>query len=106
MVAYDITDAESFANIKQWLHEIDKYAGENVNKILIGNKCDLSSKRAVSYEQGKVNYIRKHIFTNFPICTYIFDVFIAPLYRNLQSAWGWISLRHPPKIPQMWIRVL
>ena len=60
MIAYDVTDAESFENVKQWLHEIDKYAGENVNKMLIGNKCDLMSKRVISYEQGKVSFIALH----------------------------------------------
>lgn len=33
--------------------EIDKYAAENVNKLLIGNKCDLSSKKVVSYDEAK-----------------------------------------------------
>eukprot|EP01006_Ploeotia_vitrea_P054052 TRINITY_DN67842_c6_g4_i2.p1 TRINITY_DN67842_c6_g4~~TRINITY_DN67842_c6_g4_i2.p1 ORF type:complete len:203 (+),score=13.04 TRINITY_DN67842_c6_g4_i2:157-765(+) len=53
IVVYDVTDAESFNNVKQWLHEIDRYASENVNKLLVGNKCDLASKRAVTFEQGK-----------------------------------------------------
>ena len=39
--------------MKQWLHEIDRYACENVNKLLVGNKSDLTSKRVVSTEQGK-----------------------------------------------------
>merc|ERR1711959_158243 len=47
IVVYDITDVDSFANVKQWLKEIDRYACENVNKLLVGNKCDLGSKRAV-----------------------------------------------------------
>jgi len=46
-VVYDITDAESFANVKQWLEEIQRYACEGVNKLMVGNKCDLESKRAV-----------------------------------------------------------
>ena len=50
---YDTTDAESFSNVKQWLHEIDRYASENVNKLLVGNKSDLTSKRHVSFEQAK-----------------------------------------------------
>ena len=50
---YDVTDQESFNNVKQWLHEIDRYAAENVNKLLVGNKSDLSGKRVVSTEQGK-----------------------------------------------------
>ena len=54
IVVYDTTDLESFNNVKQWLHEIDRYASENVNKLLVGNKSDLTSKRAVSYEQAKV----------------------------------------------------
>merc|ERR1712129_146632 len=37
----------------QWLHEIDRYACENVNKLLVGNKSDLAAKRVVSTEQGK-----------------------------------------------------
>merc|ERR1712032_425452 len=53
IVVYDVTDNESFNNVKQWLHEIDRYACENVNKLLVGNKSDLTSKRAVSAEQGK-----------------------------------------------------
>ncbi|KAJ0545821.1 putative small GTPase, P-loop containing nucleoside triphosphate hydrolase [Helianthus annuus] len=34
-VFYDVTDQESFNNVKQWLSEIDRYASENVNKILV-----------------------------------------------------------------------
>jgi len=50
---YDVTDQESFNNVKQWLNEIDRYASENVNKLLVGNKCDLAENRVVSYEAGK-----------------------------------------------------
>jgi len=53
IVVYDVTDQESFANVKQWLHEIDRYACENVNKLLVGNKSDLSSKRVVAYDTAK-----------------------------------------------------
>merc|ERR1711916_36416 len=47
IVVYDVTDQESFNNVKQWLHEIDRYACENVNKLLVGNKSDLQSKKVV-----------------------------------------------------------
>ena len=56
IVVYDVTDAESFTNVKQWLHEIDRYACENVNKLLVGNKIDLATpnkRRVVTTEQGK-----------------------------------------------------
>jgi len=45
---------ESFNNVKQWLNEIDRYASDNVNKLLVGNKCDLAANRAVPYETAKV----------------------------------------------------
>eukprot|EP00042_Codosiga_hollandica_P026788 m.128949 g.128949 ORF g.128949 m.128949 type:complete len:204 (-) comp52301_c0_seq1:186-797(-) len=53
IVVYDITDQESFTNVKTWLQEIDRYATENVNKLLVGNKSDLTAKRAVDYAAAK-----------------------------------------------------
>jgi len=53
IVVYDVTDAESFSNVKQWLNEIDRYASENVNKLLVGNKCDLKTKKVVDFETAK-----------------------------------------------------
>jgi Ras-related protein Rab-1A len=53
IVVYDVTDQESFNNVKQWLQEIDRYACENVNKLLVGNKSDLTSKKVVDYNIAK-----------------------------------------------------
>ena len=53
-VVYDVTDQESFNNVKQWLNEIDRYANENVNKLLVGNKSDLTAKKVVDYQTAKV----------------------------------------------------
>jgi GTPase SAR1 family protein len=35
-----------------WFSEITRYASENVNRILLGNKCD-TENRQVTYEEGK-----------------------------------------------------
>jgi len=53
IVVYDITDQVSFNNVKQWLQEIDRYACENVNKLLVGNKSDLTNKRVVDTNTAK-----------------------------------------------------
>ncbi len=56
-IVYDITNVESFNDLKIWLSEITKHGGENVNKLLVGNKSDLDSQRAVTFEQGQVRII-------------------------------------------------
>merc|ERR1711971_1188326 len=53
IVVYDVTDKESFNNVRHWMQEIDKYAADGVNKLLVGNKCDLSSKKVVSFDEAK-----------------------------------------------------
>lgn len=53
IVVYDVTDKESFNNVKYWLQEILKYASDNVSRLLVGTKADLSSKKVVSYDEGK-----------------------------------------------------
>ena len=53
IIVYDVTDTESFDNVKNWLKEIDKNASRSVQKLLVGNKSDLASKKAVDYGTAK-----------------------------------------------------
>ncbi len=46
---------ETYDNVKQWLQEIDRYAVEGVNKLLVGNKSDLATKKVVDYAAAKVS---------------------------------------------------
>jgi GTPase SAR1 family protein len=66
-----VTDQESFNNVKQWLNEIDRYASDNVNKLLVGNKSDLTANKVVATETAKVSYpISSHDnVINFPLFT-------------------------------------
>eukprot|EP00994_Dinema_validum_P001399 NODE_1281_length_1025_cov_92.005123_g982_i0.p2 GENE.NODE_1281_length_1025_cov_92.005123_g982_i0~~NODE_1281_length_1025_cov_92.005123_g982_i0.p2 ORF type:complete len:133 (-),score=29.96 NODE_1281_length_1025_cov_92.005123_g982_i0:335-733(-) len=50
---YPHPQQESYNNVKNWLTEINKYATENVNKLLVGNKCDLVVKKAVDFNTAK-----------------------------------------------------
>lgn len=71
LLVYDVTDERSFSSksfsyayarvplpmqnihaprldVRNWFSNIEQHASEGVNKILIGNKCDMEDKR-VSY---------------------------------------------------------
>jgi len=54
ILVYDTTREETFSSIPQWLEELERYASPNVNKLLIGNKSDLTSQNAVDSSYVKV----------------------------------------------------
>ncbi|KAF3450377.1 hypothetical protein FNV43_RR06457 [Rhamnella rubrinervis] len=53
IIVYDVSEMESFNNVKQWLNEIDRYANDNVCKLLVGNKCDLVESKVVDTQVAK-----------------------------------------------------
>jgi len=53
LLVYDVTDDQTFTNIRGWMRNIDQHATESVNKILIGNKCDMVSDRKVDSAKGQ-----------------------------------------------------
>ncbi|KAH8264950.1 hypothetical protein KR038_008671 [Drosophila bunnanda] len=53
MLVYDITQEKSFENIKNWIRNIEENASADVEKMLLGNKCELHDKRQVSKERGE-----------------------------------------------------
>lgn len=70
MLVYDITSEKSFDNIKNWIRNIEEvkerknifqartdflfqHASAEVERMLIGNKCDMNDKRQVTREKGE-----------------------------------------------------
>lgn len=53
LLVYDVTAEESFNNIRVWIKSIEQHATDNVNKILIGNKADLTGQRKVETAKGQ-----------------------------------------------------
>ena len=53
LLMYDITNQNSFNNIKNWMETIDENLGSKMPIVLIGNKCDLNEERKISIEMGK-----------------------------------------------------
>ena|SRR3990167_5522637 len=52
-VIFDLTNNESFKNIREWLYMVDRYCVEHVVKMLIGNKSDKEGEAVVSYADVK-----------------------------------------------------
>eukprot|EP00123_Amoebidium_parasiticum_P013153 comp21801_c0_seq3/m.31013 comp21801_c0_seq3/g.31013 ORF comp21801_c0_seq3/g.31013 comp21801_c0_seq3/m.31013 type:complete len:211 (-) comp21801_c0_seq3:552-1184(-) len=53
MLVYDVTCEKSFENIRQWIRNIETHASEDVEKMVLGNKCDMDDKRMVAKERGE-----------------------------------------------------
>ncbi|XP_012680472.1 ras-related protein Rab-10-like [Clupea harengus] len=53
MLVYDITNTKSFESISKWLRNIDEHASEEVERMLLGNKCDMDDKRVVPTAKGE-----------------------------------------------------
>ncbi len=53
VIIYDITDKKSFENITYWMNHIKENSDSAVEIMLVGNKIDLSSERAVQFEEGQ-----------------------------------------------------
>ncbi|XP_027269590.1 ras-related protein Rab-35 isoform X2 [Cricetulus griseus] len=51
IVVYDVTSAESFVNVKRWLHEINQNC-DDVCRILVGNKNDDPERKVVETEDA------------------------------------------------------
>jgi len=58
-LVYDITRRETFNHLASWLEDARQHANANMTVMLIGNKCDLSHRRAVSYEEGE-QFAKEH----------------------------------------------
>ncbi|RUS23378.1 RAB8B, member ras oncogene family, isoform CRA_d [Endogone sp. FLAS-F59071] len=54
LLVYDVTDEKSFQNVRNWFSNIEQHASDGVNKILIGNKCDMLDKKVISKEHGQL----------------------------------------------------
>ena len=49
MLVYDITNEKSFDNIKNWIRNIEEHASADVEKMILGNKCDMNDRRQAGW---------------------------------------------------------
>jgi len=59
LLVYDITRRETFNHLASWLEDARQHANPNMTIMLIGNKSDLTHRRAVSTEEGE-QFAKEH----------------------------------------------
>ena len=62
MLVYDITKRQSFDHVARWLEELRGHADKNIVIMLIGNKSDLATLRAVPTEDAKEFAEKENLF--------------------------------------------
>lgn len=58
ILVYDVTDPASFDHLTSWIKDVDLYSGEEVVKLLIGNKDD-NDRKVVDPEAAR-EFAREH----------------------------------------------
>ena len=100
---FDITDKHSFESVKQWAEEVERYASPKIQKILVGNKSDLTQKREVTREMGEqlaasmgIKYIETSAKTMANV-TEAFHLAAETVASNYQVTHGIPTLQPAPK---------
>lgn len=62
MLVYDITKRQTFDHMARWLEELRSHADKNIVIMLIGNKSDLGSLRAVPTEDAQEFAERENLY--------------------------------------------
>ncbi|KAJ3440812.1 ras-related protein rab-2a [Anaeramoeba flamelloides] len=62
VLVYDITRRETFNHLASWLDDALQHSSPSLQIVLVGNKSDLSKRRAVNYEEG-LNFAQEHGLT-------------------------------------------
>ncbi|XP_051507454.1 ras-related protein Rab-8B-like [Myxocyprinus asiaticus] len=80
MLVYDITNEKSFDNIKSWIRNIEEHASSDVERMILGNKCDMNEKRRVPKERGEklsIDYGIKFLETSAKSSTNVEEAFVT-----------------------------
>jgi len=59
IVVYDVTDQASFDHLSSWMKDVDLYSGEEVTKLLIGNKDDVPEGKVVDTNEAR-EFAKEH----------------------------------------------
>jgi small GTP-binding protein len=89
ILMYDISNINSFINLKEWLNFLNKYNQKDSIIILVGNKSDNNNNREITFDEGK-EYAKNNNFLfyetnviNGENINEIFEKTILNIFKNL-----------------------
>jgi small GTP-binding protein len=94
LVAYDMTSRESFRAVGTWMGKLDSIVGRGVCRRLVGNKLDVTERRAVAFEEGAALARRLNVaFSEVSARdgTNVVAVFLALVDAILKRPEGWAA---------------
>ncbi len=53
VISFDVTDKQTFQNVRNWVESINAHAAKNAARVLVGNKIDLTDDREVSRAEAE-----------------------------------------------------
>jgi Ras-related protein Rab-21 len=88
ILVYDITDRNSFLRVQNWVKELRKMLGRDIELAIAGNKSDLESSRVVTVEEAE-KYAQsvgaKHFNTSAKLDKGITELFIDLTRRMVEK---------------------
>ena len=82
ILVFDLTNRESFENIKSWLFEVNKYS-RNPVLLLVGNKSDLPNKRKV--ESSEIEELKNELEMDYVGTSAKTNLNIGKLFRLMSN---------------------
>jgi len=103
LFVYDITNINSFKGVKNWIKESEDY-NNNIQKILLGNKCDLDDSREAKKEdveifcnEKKIDFFETSAKTNFNLDE-AFKRMIELIFKNKETRKELTNRKHTNSI--------
>ena len=101
LVVYDTTNHYSFNNVTEWLSEIDRLANDEIPRVLVATKTDLTEEQMVTPEETQKlvqHYNLKHIETSSKNDQNVAKCFIelAQLMKNKMDLAIELKIQKPP----------
>ncbi|XP_053387349.1 uncharacterized protein LOC128551060 [Mercenaria mercenaria] len=91
IIVFDVTNRSTFKRVENWITDIEHYGSESVQKLLVGNKCDLTKKRCVTTEEAKsmalinnMNYVETSTKTNTNVEN-AFETLYADIFKKVSQ---------------------